>query len=153
MARAAVSVDFKFDNKLGPKIAAVEHAQQGALDIARDAIIAAILKSTPRRTGHLASSIRELAREGDSVFVGTDVFYARFLEYGTHAHIIEPTAARRAAAGGKQLALFWEGAEHPVGQVLHPGDLEHPFMLFGKQRARRVIPRRVEAYLKAILKL
>lgn len=47
------------------------------------------------------------------------VEYGRFVEFGTEAHIIEPRVKK---------ALYWEGAEHPVKRVHHPGTSPRPWL-------------------------
>lgn len=45
--------------------------------------------------------------------------YGVHVEFGTHAHVIEPR---------RKKALYWPGAQHPVKRVHHPGTAPHPFM-------------------------
>jgi len=48
----------------------------------------------------------------DYVMIQDNVPYGWFLETGTKPHPITPTNKK---------ALMWEGAEHPVKKVMHPG--------------------------------
>lgn len=45
--------------------------------------------------------------------------YAEYVEFGTAPHEIRARKAK---------ALFWEGADHPVKSVNHPGTQPRPFM-------------------------
>ena len=65
-------------------------------------------------TGEMLGSLRQ---EGTRVYVGSDHWH--FLEYGTDPHTIRPSTKR---------ALWWEGLEHPVDIVHHPGNREYAFM-------------------------
>lgn len=80
------------------------------------------------RTGSLLASVkRRLAHLGGQVLIGTN--HWRFIEYGTHAHDIQPRRKR---------ALFWPGAQHPVRRVRHPGNDEYaPMRRALHARARR----------------
>lgn len=53
------------------------------------------------------------------VKVGTNVKYARPVEFGTAPHVILPKVKK---------ALYWKGADHPVFSVNHPGTKEHPYL-------------------------
>ncbi len=73
-------------------------------------------------TGRLRASItyRVASSPGGIIGeVGTAVEYARFVEYGTQAHVIRPR---------NRQALYWKGAEHPVRLVRHPGNRPYPFL-------------------------
>ena len=75
------------------------------------------------RTGRLRSSITASSAQLDAgglyVDVGSDVEYAAIIEGGgvTPPHYIRPRFAR---------ALWWEGADHPVQLVFHPGSVFTP---------------------------
>lgn len=72
----------------------------------------------PVNTGRLRASIQwELS--GTTGRVSTDVPYWRYVEYGTPPHMIRPNAKK---------ALFWDGADHPVAKVHHPGTAAQPFL-------------------------
>jgi len=69
-------------------------------------------------TGAFRSSIMHVA-DADSTIVYSDIEYAPHLEYGTRPHKIKPSSKK---------ALYWEGADHPVKMVNHPGTREYaPF--------------------------
>ena len=75
----------------------------------------------PKRTGRLAASIRS-KREGEmSYSVGSELSYAKFVEYGTGPHIIRPVSAKALA--------FTVGASRVFAKVVnHPGSREKPFL-------------------------
>ncbi|MFJ5802681.1 HK97-gp10 family putative phage morphogenesis protein [Streptomyces decoyicus] len=75
----------------------------------------------PVDTGRLRSSIvaRRTTGRGVGYEVGTNVNYARDVEFGTAPHVITPK-------NGK--ALYWPGAAHPVAKVNHPGTRAQPFL-------------------------
>jgi HK97 gp10 family phage protein len=78
----------------------------------------------PVKTGMLRDSLRatvvESNRLGCAVDVGSSVSYARMVEEGTRAHLIEPKVKQ---------ALWWPTALHPVKSVQHPGTKPHPFLV------------------------
>lgn len=82
-------------------------------DIAADA-----QRLVPVNTGRLKASI-QWEINGSTGRVSTDVGYWRHVEYGTAPHVITPTNKR---------ALYWEGADHPVAKVNHPGTPARPFL-------------------------
>jgi len=78
----------------------------------------------PVKTGNLRRSLHTevltSTRSLAIVQVGTDVVYARAIEYGTSPHTIYPRSKK---------ALMWPGARHPVRSVRHPGSPARPFLL------------------------
>lgn len=67
------------------------------------------------RTGNARSGLHagvEVGRNRYTLFLAHGVDYGVFLELGTPPHLIKPKNKK---------ALFWEGAAHPVKQVIHPG--------------------------------
>lgn len=83
------------------------------------AILTDAQQYVPKRSGRLAESLR--AEVHDKVLrVGSlDCNYATDVEMGTSAHVIKPRFKR---------ALYWEGADHPVGKVNHPGTRPQPYL-------------------------
>lgn len=71
----------------------------------------------PIDTGYLRRSIF-CRPNGLEVIVDTHVEYAVFMEYGTSPHEIV----------GKPW-LYWNGANHPVPSVMHPGTKAYEYML------------------------
>jgi hypothetical protein len=84
-----------------------------------DAILGDARDYVPKRTGRLLESLR--AEVHDKVLrVGSlDVNYCTDVEMGTSAHVIKPRYKQ---------ALYWEGADHPVARVNHPGTAPRPFL-------------------------
>ena len=68
-------------------------------------------------TGRLKGSITTNIIGQFSGEVGTNVDYADAIESGSRPHVIK----------GNEY-LYWEGAEHPVRQVNHPGTKASPYM-------------------------
>lgn len=141
-----------------PKLTArVASAYGAVLDAAADALIEAIKESVPtgdiirlppgHSVGELRESIQELARGNEEVWVGTNLWWAKFVEFGTHAHIIRPKKRRAAAmrAQRKTALLSWmdESGLHTATITHHPGASEHSFMRIGRERGKRQIQRRV----------
>ncbi|WP_354643863.1 HK97 gp10 family phage protein [Kitasatospora camelliae] len=79
-------------------------------------------------TGRLKASI-QWEVSGLTGRVSTDVSYWKYVEYGTAPHVIRPNTAK---------ALFWEGADHPVAKVNHPGTAPHPFLRPALLQAREL---------------
>ena len=50
--------------------------------------------------------------DDEEAHIKTPADYAIYVNYGTRPHFIYPTNAKM---------LYWEGAEHPVPHVVHPG--------------------------------
>ena len=100
--------------------AAIETFFQATLgpDIVRDA-----KRYCPERTGALQESIEHHLEDGNLIVSATGGAdgrtYAAYVELGTRPHEILPIAKK---------ALFWPGADHPVGKVNHPGTRPQPFL-------------------------
>lgn len=88
-------------------------------------------QNAPVRTGNLRRSIHtevlESTRALARVSVGTDVEYARTVEFGSGLY--GPRHARYPIVPRTRRALFWPGAAHPVRRVMHPGVQPHPFLI------------------------
>jgi hypothetical protein len=74
--------------------------------------------TVPWRTGFLAQTFRAQLTAGVLRWFPT-ADYASFVEFGTKPHVIEPKDKK---------ALYWQGADHPVKRVNHPGTAANPFM-------------------------
>jgi len=76
-------------------------------------LAATMVAKAPKRTGKLASSIR-VTQQGDTAFVGADVPYARFVEFGTTFMAAQPfeeeAADETATAIGAAVAGVLKGA-------------------------------------------
>lgn len=89
------------------------------------------------RTAHARQSINGTAQQRGNtcrMIIAHGVRYGKYLEKGTPAHIIRPKVKK---------ALFWNGAEHPVKLVHHPGTGAHPAILpaaeWGKDKLKTAI--------------
>jgi len=95
-----------------------EELEKKAIKVVREA-----KNQAPVNTGRLRSSITYEMIDSSTglpkAVIGTNVKYAPFIEFGTEAHTITPDTAE---------ALFWEGADHPVKKVDHPGTDPQPFL-------------------------
>jgi hypothetical protein len=100
---------------------------------------------SPNHGGALRKSIRYrtkvLASRAEITFTASAV--ARFVIDGTAAHEIRPK--------NKQ-ALFWEGADHPVGIVHHPGTRPNDFVRRAIDHLRPAIQAALNEALAAALK-
>jgi hypothetical protein len=74
--------------------------------------------TVPFITGFLLQSFSAYLEPGILHWYPT-ASYARFVEFGTAPHVIEPKNGR---------ALYWPGAQHPVARVNHPGTKANPYM-------------------------
>jgi hypothetical protein len=72
---------------------------------------------------------------------GASMEYAPYVELGTPPHVIRPKTAK---------ALWWEGAEHPVASVKHPGTAPRPFIWPTVQEAaaQQIFERAFQSYLR-----
>jgi hypothetical protein len=84
-----------------------------------DRILADAQHLVPKRTGRLRDSLRAEVHNKVLRVGSLDVNYATDVEMGTSAHVIKPRFKR---------ALFWEGADHPVAKVNHPGTRPYPYL-------------------------
>lgn len=74
--------------------------------------------TVPWRTGFLVQTFQSVLSQGVLRWFPT-ASYARFVEFGTAPHRIEPK---------DRLALYWPGANHPVRSVMHPGTRPNQYM-------------------------
>ena len=92
---------------------AMDIAMEGiAFDMQRELKLVA-----PVDTGELRRRILFDIENGEIVF--NFIEYAKYVEFGTLPHIIIPKNKK---------ALYWDGAEHPVKLVRHPGTSPQPFI-------------------------
>jgi hypothetical protein len=100
---------------------------------------------SPNHGGTLKKSIRYrtkvLATRAEITFTAVD--YARFVIDGTAAHDIRPKNAK---------ALFWEGAQHPVAVVHHPGTKPNDFVQRALEPLRPAIQAALREAMAAALK-
>lgn len=111
----------------------------GKLAVARASELTAIelwgnvKKEAPTDHGRLAGSFEMEKRGPIGYAVSTAVEYALVVQEGSRAHIIEPVNRR---------ALYWDGANHPVYRVRHPGTKANPYV----DRAISATEERVEEF-------
>jgi hypothetical protein len=103
------------------------------------------------QTGNLRNSIQAQVTEQTALVVeatlaagapgiGATMEYAPYVELGTPPHVIRPRDAK---------ALYWEGADHPVPAVNHPGTPPKPFIWPTAQEAaaQRIFERAFQSHL------
>ena len=66
------------------------------------------------------------------MYVAHGVRYGRYLEQGTRPHVILPK---------RKKALYWNGAEHPVKRVNHPGTRKYPAIVPAAQAGQEELKR------------
>ncbi|MFC6080920.1 hypothetical protein [Sphaerisporangium aureirubrum] len=91
-------------------------------------------------TGNLRSTIgADLDGDGMGFEAGPTAEYGADVEYGTRPHVIRPSQKK---------ALFWEGGEHPVRKVNHPGTAPQPYMRPAFDRATREFDAAIDAVVR-----
>ncbi|GIW70324.1 MAG: hypothetical protein KatS3mg101_1071 [Patescibacteria group bacterium] len=91
----------------------------------------------PYRTGFLLQSFRFATGRLIAKWFPT-VHYAIYVHEGTRPHEIYPKNKK---------ALYWEGAEHPVKRVNHPGTKANPFM---EKIAKKATPDINKLFIQAL---
>ena len=71
------------------------------------------------QTGHLMRSISHKVYINEGI-VSANTKYAEGVEKGTRPHVIRAK---------KKKALYWQGANHPVKVVNHPGSRAKPYLI------------------------
>jgi len=80
----------------------------------------------PAPTGRLR---RTIVAYGNRVYCGgPDAPYWYTVEFGSPPHDIRPRQTGMGRGNRRKKALFWDGADHPVAVVHHPGTPEQAFM-------------------------
>lgn len=111
--------------------AAYPHVQDAAAEDVTRNIQSMLQKDHGVRTGELQRSIGETGRTANTVFVGTHLWRAHFIEFGTHSHSIKPRNPKK--------ALAWAGAIHPWRDVVVSGSPEIAFMRRGLEASRLTV--------------
>lgn len=96
------------------------------------------VEEAPRRTGNLKGSIRVEENGPLSRIVYPDqgvAPYALYVILGTAPHTIQGNPW-----------LYWDGAEHPVRQVQHPGTAPNPFLDEASDASEAEIDAEVEKF-------
>lgn len=81
-------------------------------------------KKTKRRSRIKLSQSIVFNLRGSTVLIQSTHPAAKFIQLGTRPHKIRPR---------KKKALYWEGADHPVKEVNHPGTKPFDFMGISKE--------------------
>lgn len=84
-----------------------------------EAILGDAKHLVPKRTSRLHDSLRAEVHSKVLRVGSLDVNYSTHVELGTPPHVIKPRFKR---------ALYWEGADHPVAKVNHPGTQPAPYL-------------------------
>ena len=90
------------------------------------------------RTAHARNSINGKSTANGNTITMTiahGVRYGQYLEKGTPPHIIKPK---------KKKALFWNGANHPVKLVHHPGTEPHAAIVPAAEEGAAKLKKAVE---------
>jgi len=88
------------------------------------------------KTGTLRGSIQYDQQDDNTWTVGTNLEYASYVHEGTSPHLILPT--------NWDGYLWWEGADHPVRYVEHPGYAGNPWF----DTAIEITEGRLDEYLE-----
>ena len=96
----------------------VRQVQRLGLEYSAQEMIRVLMRNSPVDHGllkmwHIAS------QSDDEISIRSPASYAQMVNDGTSPHWIYPTAKK---------ALYWEGAEHPVKYVYHPGTTGQHFV-------------------------
>ncbi|HEU4752061.1 MAG TPA: HK97-gp10 family putative phage morphogenesis protein [Armatimonadota bacterium] len=106
--------------------------------------------NAPVDTGFLRNSIQAEMKGELTAEVTVGAEYGVLVEFGTGVHSEFPGAPKQPIViePKDKKALFWEGAEHPVGRVVIQGSHPQPFLGPAVEALRPVFPKAVEAALK-----
>ena len=110
MVQVTVDIDM---NGLTGKLTSdnVAEVKRRGLEYSSQAMIRELMINSPVDHGLLKSWFLE-SIDDEEAHIKTPAEYAIFVNDGTGPYVIEPVNAQ---------ALYWEGAEHPVKRVHHPG--------------------------------
>ena len=110
MVQVTVDVDISgLVGKLNPdKLTEVKRL---GLEYASQEMVRTLMMNSPVDHGLLKSWFIDSIDDSEA-HIKTPAEYAVMVNDGTKPHVIEPVSAK---------ALYWEGADHPVKRVYHPG--------------------------------
>ena len=94
----------------------------------------------PHKTGALQRSIMAFTEYPEGR-VTVQERYGVYIELGTRAHVILPTAKK---------ALYWKGAMHPVRKVNHPGTPARPFFQPAVDESRDYVDKQFQQVIQII---
>ena len=95
---------------------------------------------SPVRLGDLQNSITTDTVSNLERLIWPTVEHAAYVILGTRPHIIEGSPW-----------LYWDGADHPVRRVMHPGTAPNPFPDRAADRADQYIEQRLESFYNDLL--
>ena len=110
MVQVTVDVDTSaLLDKLSPDKAV--QVQSKVVNLAAQDLVRNLMMNSPVDHGLLKSWFIDSISDSEA-HIKTPAEYAADVNYGTRPHFIYPTNKKM---------LYWEGAEHPVPYVVHPG--------------------------------
>ena len=89
----------------------VAQAKQKGLEYSSQELIRVLMRNSPVDHGLLKSWFLD-SLSSDEAVIKSPAEYAQWVNDGTQPYTITPTSKK---------ALYWEGADHPVRVVHHPG--------------------------------
>ena len=134
MVQVTVDVDL---GGLSEKLSQFPEAKSKGLSYAAEDLVRVLMMNSPVDHGLLKSWFIESLTD-DEAHIKTPAEYAAYVNYGTRPYVIEPVSKQ---------ALYWEGAEHPVKRVHHPGIAGRHFV---EDSIDEVSSRMDEFFLKAL---
>ena len=108
MVQVTVSVDL---NGLSDKFSRFPEAKAKGLEYATQEMVRVLMMNSPVDHGLLKSWFIDSITE-DEAHIKSPAEYASYVNDGTGPYVIEPV---------NRQALYWDGADHPVKRVHHPG--------------------------------
>ena len=110
MASFTIDIDTTgLTSKLSPD--KVAQAKQKGLEYSSQELIRVLMRNSPVDHGLLKSWFLD-SLSSDEAVIKSPAEYAEWVNDGTQPYTITPTSKK---------ALYWEGADHPVRVVHHPG--------------------------------
>lgn len=108
MVEVTIDIDF---GGLNEKFDKLPEAKALGLDYSAQEMVRTLQMNSPVDHGVLKEWFVHSLTEDEAV-IRTPAEYAAAVNYGTRPHFIYPTNKKM---------LYWEGADHPVPYVVHPG--------------------------------
>ena len=110
MASFTIDIDTTgLTSKLSPD--KLTEAKQKGLEYSSQELIRVLMRNSPVDHGLLKSWFLD-SLSSDEAVIKSPAEYAQWVNDGTQPYTITPTSKK---------ALYWEGADHPVRVVHHPG--------------------------------
>ena len=108
MVEVTIDIDF---GGLNEKLDKLPEAKALGMDYAAQEMVRTLQMNSPEDHGVLKGWFVYSLTEDEAV-IRTPAEYAEYVNYGTRPHFIYPTNKKM---------LYWDGADHPVPYVVHPG--------------------------------